>query len=333
MDGERLRHGLKTVAAVLLVCLAATCFIPALAMAQDMTYYRLVVLADPHLPLYLPPGQEGDRDKGDKIYAAKCRVREDINCWEDVGKVVVLGDVVANLGTEEEYAAARQYFAQFNKPLAFVTGNHDYIYEDVLSPQGKRLRADSGGRQRKLNLFRSSFGQGQLYYHQEVGRYLLVFLSVDSLDSSRLAALSPQQLEWFKQELRDNVTRPTIVFFHAPLAGTLTDYNSKANQPDFIAQPQTEIEDILNANPQVFLWVSGHTHTPATNPDFASEVNRFAERVTNIHNADLNRQTIWTNSLYLYEDKVVIKTYNHRTGEFMDARERTIALPELLEEK
>jgi hypothetical protein len=56
------------------------------------------------------------------------------------------------------------------------------------------------------------------------------------------------------------------------------------------------------------LWVSGHTHTPADNPSFAADLNLYAGRVTNIHNSDLDREVIWTNSLYLYADKVTVKT-------------------------
>jgi len=77
-------------------------------------------------------------------------------------------------------------------------------------------------------------------------------------------------------------------------------------------------------NAQIFLWVSGHTHTPATNESFASGINLYEKQVTNIHNGDMNRGTIWTNSLYLYPDKVVIKTFNHKKGVWMENTERII---------
>jgi hypothetical protein len=34
--------------------------------------------------------------------------------------------------------------------------------------------------------------------------------------------------------------------------------------------------------------------------------------------------TIWTNSLYLHPNKIVIQTFNHQTGEIEDALTRTI---------
>lgn len=78
-------------------------------------------------------------------------------------------------------------------------------------------------------------------------------------------------------------------------------------------------------NSQVFLWVSGHTHTPPREESFAAPINIYANRVTNIHNTDMNRETIWTNSLFLYPDKVVVKTYQHKTGIWLPEFERTLS--------
>ena len=85
--------------------------------------------------------------------------------------------------------------------------------------------------------------------------------------------------------------------------------------------------ELIQRHPQIFLWVSGHTHTPATNASFASPVNVYAGRVTTIHNADMDRETIWTNSLYLYPDRVVVKTFDHKSGAWLEQLERTVYLP------
>ncbi len=81
-------------------------------------------------------------------------------------------------------------------------------------------------------------------------------------------------------------------------------------------------------NSQVFLWVSGHTHTSPKEESFAAPINSYANRVTNIHNTDMNRETIWTNSLFLYPDKVVVKTYQHKSGIWLPDFERTISAPQ-----
>ena len=156
-----------------------------------------------------------------------------------------------------------------------------------------------------------------------------LILPMDSLDSGQLTQMSEEQLNWLRQELAANTGRPTIIFFHAPLKGTLTNYRESINTPDFVAQPDKPIAQILRQHPQVFLWVSGHTHTAATQNDFAAPVNAWEGRIMNIHNADMDRETIWTNSLYLYPDKVVIRTFDHAQGRWLDGLERTIALPAL----
>jgi hypothetical protein len=154
----------------------------------------------------------------------------------------------------------------------------------------------------------------------------LVSLAADSLDSRRLAELSTGQLAWLKETLRQNAALPTILFFHAPLGGTLEPYNKNINTPSFVAMPKEALAAVIDANPQICLWISGHTHTPPTNPSYASPVNVFRRHVTNIHNADMDRERIWTNSLYLYPDKIVVKTFDHQQKSWLDKIERTFFL-------
>ncbi len=115
--------------------------------------------------------------------------------------------------------------------------------------------------------------------------------------------------------------------FHAPLKNTLITYNNTVNTPDFIAQPENTIDGIIKENPQIVLWVSGHTYTPATNESYAStKVNTYGGHVRNIHTPDMDRETIWTNSLYLFPDKIVIRTFNHKSKQWIEAPDRTIGI-------
>ena len=130
---------------------------------EPADYYRIVVLGDPHLPVR--EREVKDVFKQEKIIAAKNQVVNDINSWDDVNQIHVVGDVVAQFGNRGEYEDTKQYFAQFNKPLSFTTGNHDYIYEDCFSPEGKFLLASSESSQ-KLNCFIETFGLTKLYFSQ-----------------------------------------------------------------------------------------------------------------------------------------------------------------------
>ena len=279
------------------------------------TPYHLVVLGDPHLP--------------GKFLSEKEAVMRTINSWSDVKLVVAVGDICKDLGTEKEYSAARQFFNKLAKPFVPIPGNHDFIYEDIKMPNGKRIKGTASAKQNKLAIFQKTFGVPALYHSKMVENYQLIFLATDDLQSDQLTRISSKQLDWLRSELNRHRKQPTIIFFHGPLSGTLSNYNKYANSNDFIAQPQDDIREILQKNPQIFLWVCGHMHVPATNKDFRSQINLYENRVYTLHNSDMNRETIWTNSLFLFPDKVVIKTYNHRLGAWSPELEKTLVPPRL----
>jgi predicted MPP superfamily phosphohydrolase len=281
--------------------------------ASEKTNHHLVILGDPHLP-------------GNKV-EFKEQVIETINSWNDVDMVVAVGDICEDRGTNEEYAAAKDFFAKLKKPLYPIVGNHDFIYADSLDAKGRRYKAPSETREAKLRKFRETFGLQAISYSKAAGNYFLVFLSPDSPE--HLVEMSQKQLEWLRSDLEKHKRLPTIIFFHAPLEGTLRNYNSNANSPNFIAQPSAKFHDLLMNNSQAFLWVSGHTHTSPREESFASAINVYEKRITNIHNADINRETIWTNSLFLYQDKIIIKTYNHKKRIWLPELTRTLLPPAL----
>jgi len=292
------------------VILLGTC-LPPPAGARDRPYHRLVILGDPHLP--------------GRLIEKKEAVLETVNSWEDVDLVIAVGDICSDWGSDEEYRAAGEFFKKLKKPFFPVAGNHDYIYETPAGPDGGLAVAPRPVQEAKLQKFRETFDLPDYFYRRMVGGYLLLFLSSDHVDF--LSGMSERQLAFFRSELEANRKTPTIVIFHGPLNGTLKNYRRWINTPGFIAQPHEEIHELLKQNPQVFLWVSGHTHTPPSEESFASAVNVYDGRVTNIHNKDMNRGDIWTNSLYLYEDRVVVRTWDHQINAWLPDLERTIAAP------
>lgn len=271
---------------------------------------HIVVFGDPHLPGKHPQMKE--------------EVLEHINEWKDIDMVVAMGDLCSKTGTVEEYTYVKTYFSKLKKPLSVITGNHDFIYMDELDSNDKLQHASKEIQEAKLKRFQTTFNLPKLYYSMVKESYLLLFLSAD--DPNHLAELSKEQLAWLEQELQSHPKMPTIVFFHAPLENTLETYNRWVNTPNFVAQPKKKIHELLQANPQLFLWVSGHTNTSAKEASFASKVNQY-EHVTNIHNSDMNKDIIWTNSLFLEENFVSIKTYDHSKQEWIDTLDRHIAVP------
>ncbi len=279
--------------------------------AAEKAFQHVVILGDPHLP-------------GKDIKAKEAVIRR-INSWEDVDLVVAVGDICSRRGTPEEYAAAASFFGKLDKPFCPIAGNHDCVYKDEPGPTGKQVRAKKAMVEKKRKRFREAFNLPDINYHRTAGPCLLVFLSTD--DPEQLARISERQMKWLNGILEQNRAMPTVVFFHAPLKGTLRNYSKSANTPGFVAQPAAKIHDILEKNPQVFLWVSGHTHTTPRERSFASDVNLYAGRVTNIHNSAMTTTPIWTNSLFIYPDRVIVKTYDHGKKAWLPRLERVIPLP------
>ena len=296
------------------------------AQARPRDYSHLVIFSDPHLPGRLIP--------------AKNKVVDTVNSWQDVAAVAVLGDITETSGTPQEYAFAKTFFSRLKKPLYPIAGNHDYIYE--VGPEGKMDKAPPADRRAKLKLFADTFSLPALHYEKRLGRYLCLFISNDDLDSRLLTVMSSSTLAWLEDELRRNARTPTLVFFHAPLAGTIQSRNEIVDNDSFVAQPADQLRRLLLKNPQVFLWASGHVHLAATNAKFAdAKANLYDGRIAEIHNSDMDgrsylsdqdrgtttHDTIWTNSLFLYPDRVVVKTFDHKKGVWLKALTRTVRPP------
>jgi predicted MPP superfamily phosphohydrolase len=311
INRKRLLQSLVVIAVLGLVALFACGMV-----CQDSTdkgYHHLVVLGDPHLP--------------GPTLAQKEEVLARINSWEDVDSVATVGDLCEVYGTDAEYVAVRAFFDQLDKPLFPIAGNHDVVYETPQGSGGGYNTGSPASQQAKLLAFRQTFDLSKHYYSKQVVGYLLIFLSTDH--HSFATGMSEPQLAWLRAKLARHRKTPTIIFFHGPLNGTQYNFKRYINNPHSIAQPEEIVHVLLTANPQVFLWVSGHTHTPPTEESFASPINVYAGQVTNIHNTDMKRDTIWTNSLFLHPDRVEVRTFNHRENAWMPALDRTIKPPKL----
>jgi len=283
---------------------------------------HIALVADPHLPY--KASKLKDAAEGAARTAAKEAMRADINAWSDVQRLVVLGDIAGERGSPEEYAAARSFLAGFTAPLRPITGNHDFIYADTYNAQGNIVRCAPDLRAKKLGYFKAEMGLDSLQREEKLGGYELVYLCADSLDKKHQVGLSPESLAWLDDCLARNASLPTIVFFHAPLEWTVIANGSRASG-DSAAQPAAAIGEILGRHPQVFLWVSGHTHTKPSDPSFASPINLYDDRVMDIHCPDADRVDLYTNSLWLYPDHVLIRTYDHRKGAWLEALDRRVA--------
>lgn len=139
--------------------------------------------------------------------------------------------------------------------------------------------------------------------------------------------MGDEQLDWLTKDLAAHRQQPTLIFFHGPLYNTLLNYNDKVNKERTIAMPEKRLHPLLDANPQVKLWISGHTHTPCRNASFAAKgINRYNENTYDIHNDCMDRKKIVTNSLFLYPDRILVRTYDHHNACWLTGLDREFPL-------
>lgn len=283
---------------------------------------RLVICSDVHYITKSTKPEIRVRKKEQKLQALQT-----LNSQKDVDLVVFLGDLVELTGDEQNYADAKSFYDQCKLPKTLIAGNHEFIYSNHYNDKGKLIRQNPEGRAARQALFKKVFGMDYLYYTKNIGKYLLVFLAPDKLDTKNSVEISDEQMLWLQKTLEQNKNKPTLIFCHAPLRDTLRGYNNKVNKGNDIVHPAKRLEALLCSNSQVKMWISGHTHTSIKEPSFADpKINLYKGQVMNIHNPTWESNQIYVNSLYLYDDRIEVKTYNLTADKPVPEMDRNINL-------
>lgn len=163
---------------------------------------------------------------------------------------LVCGDV-ADHGYPGEFQAFRKVMAAAARPeqLLVTTGNHEF-YDQSASDE------EAVGR------FTAAFGLAQPYSNRVIEGIHFIMLADEQWKTAPYnpdwAWLSHQQLSWFEAVLAEHREKFTVVSLHQPLQETVL-WSHGGN--GFAGVGQSErIREILSANPQIRLWLSGHTH-------------------------------------------------------------------------
>ncbi|MBC7545202.1 MAG: metallophosphoesterase [Candidatus Sericytochromatia bacterium] len=159
----------------------------------------------------------------------------------------LMGDIVDN-ALSDNYETARRLVNKLNTPMLALTGNHEVF------PLSLPVEAC-------LANFRTGMGRPRHYAWRYFDPYLFVFLGIDQREphlpkTRRDTGTSEQQLQWLRATLQAHAQTPTVIVSHAPLENTVEDSDH------FPLAASSQLYDILGEAPQVFLWLSGHTHLP-----------------------------------------------------------------------
>lgn len=169
---------------------------------------------------------------------------------------LVNGDI-ADRGRSAEIAAFQKIMARVAKPdqLLVNTGNHDFYDPDASDEE-------------ELRRFREAFSLPTPYSSRVAGGIHFVLLADEQYKSAprfpEWAWLTADQLRWFERVLEEHREVETVVALHQPLQDTVVW--SHGNNSFAGCGQGEEIRAILARNPQVKLWLSGHTHMGAEVP-------------------------------------------------------------------
>lgn len=60
------------------------------------------------------------------------------------------------------------------------------------------------------------------------------------------------------------------------------------------------------------------------NESYLLAINVLQDQVTTVHVTDMQRERIWTTSLFLLPDRAVVKTFDHKNRAWAEDLERTV---------
>uniref|UniRef100_A0A383VZZ7 Calcineurin-like phosphoesterase domain-containing protein n=1 Tax=Tetradesmus obliquus TaxID=3088 RepID=A0A383VZZ7_TETOB len=245
--------------------------------------YSVSVLGD----LHLEPGQMH------LFHEAQQQLAAAMSQAGSGARVVQLGDLGGykyKPGSRACFQTAVEYLDGFQAPVALILGNHDL--------EGDEFEEDV----ENLAAWHEAFQQHH-YWASELGPVLAVGLSTVRFRSNQHSVhevyIDDEQFSWLEQVLAANKDRPIVVFTHAPPMGCglkVVENVHIKNRCAFLNhsdRPQRFIR-LVEANPNIKLWFSGHFHLSQNYLDSISVVGSCAFVQTGVIgecNRDGNRQS------------------------------------------
>ncbi len=242
-----------------------------------------------------------------------------VNNLKDIAGLAIVGDLCSKVGSRSEYETMRNGLSGAKIPIYAVPGNHDILLKDYLV-DGKTRRGTPAEKKAKQEIFKQTFKLKSLYYSHKIGGHLLIFLPNDALTALPCSLPSDEAYDFLRQTLRENRNLPTIIFHHAPLEGS---YSGRRRMPPIQAnfQPSGKTKRLLQKNPQVYLWFSGHLHITPSQKNFNFPGNRVGN-VNVVHVPPSLIRASWVQVVRLSPKGAIVKTLDVKSGKYLKRHTR-----------
>ena len=266
-----------------------------------------------------------------RAFQASC---EDLKNAEKLDAIVGIGDIAEN-GLAEEYNLAYASLGGIDTRFIMATGNHDI-----------RLRAYSQSTSRfykfvdTLNDERAMedkvYSEGKLAYSEVVNGYKFIVMGSDKTEFEE-AYISPEQLEWLDKELAAEKGKPVFVVLHQPLKLThnlpTTWGNGTNKEAGSVGDQNDDIKAVLakHAKDSTVVLITGHLHAGFSQYSYQQiegfhSLNVPALSIENKDGEEGGNGSGLTYIVEVYEDEILFRARNCRTGEWLPKWDTRIAL-------
>lgn len=258
----------------------------------------------------------------------------DLRNAERLDAIVGVGDIAEN-GLAEEYKLAYDEFAPIDTRFIMATGNHDIrlraysqstnrIYKFIDALNGEETIADR------------VYSEGKLAYSEVVNGYKFIVMGSDKTEFEE-AYISNEQLEWLDNELATEKGKPVFVVLHQPLKLThnlpTTWGNGTNKEAGSVGEQSDDIKAILanRAKDSTVILITGHLHAGFSQYSYEKidgfhSINVPALSIENKDGEECGNGSGLTYIVEVYEDEILLRARNCRTGEWLPKWDTKIAL-------
>lgn len=247
--------------------------------------------------------------------------------------IVGVGDIAEN-GLAEEYQLVYDELKNIDTRYIMASGNHDI-----------RLRAYSQSTARFFEFTNAlnngenpvkPYAEGKLAYSEYVNGYKFIVLGADKMVFEE-TYLSDAQLEWLDAEIAAEKGKPVFVIIHQPLKLTHnlpTTWGNGTNKEAGSVGPQNDkLIEVLSkhAADSTVVLINGHLHAGFSQYSYQQiegfhSINAPAFSIENKDGEEGGNGAGLTYIIEVYDDEILLRPRNCRTGEWLPKWDTKIAL-------
>ena len=172
---------------------------------------------------------------------------KDFSSQTDPSKGVFFVGDLSNFGSDGNYKFLKETMDKYKEEtslnLYFAIGNHEcQYYDEYIDAKTK---------------FLNFVNRSSVYTSIEINGCLFILLGQE--DTTTQGTMTQDQVDWFESELnKTDGTKPTFVFMHQPLSGTVNGaFSGQGNSG--MGNVDSKLRAILKKHSNVFMF-SGHSH-------------------------------------------------------------------------